>query len=198
MITQLLLCIQVVCCTCTGAGDPQLASHSFRVVVIDEATQVCFLVRPGFFLVIVPTCRVGQNHTISVYIRCDWQEITKQTVIHGVYVRIYGIRRIYGVCGFGQPYLNVLKGWGSNMCCAGVGPGGSDEAMHDLCVRVPAFLCARACVSMCACLRFYVCVPAFLCARACVSMCACLRFYVCVPAFLCARACVSMCACLHF
>jgi len=36
----LALPVQVVCSTCTGAGDPQLSSHTFKVVVIDEATQV--------------------------------------------------------------------------------------------------------------------------------------------------------------
>ena len=30
--------IQVVCCTCTGAGAPALAA-TFRMVIIDEATQ---------------------------------------------------------------------------------------------------------------------------------------------------------------
>lgn len=31
--------LQVVCATCTGAGDSMLAERLFRVVVIDEATQ---------------------------------------------------------------------------------------------------------------------------------------------------------------
>ena len=34
-----LLSPQVVCATCTGAGDSMLAERIFRVVVIDEATQ---------------------------------------------------------------------------------------------------------------------------------------------------------------
>ncbi|KAJ3412141.1 hypothetical protein HDV05_001179 [Chytridiales sp. JEL 0842] len=29
----------VICCTCTGAGDPRLAGMTFRTVLIDEATQ---------------------------------------------------------------------------------------------------------------------------------------------------------------
>lgn len=32
--------VQAVCCTCAGAGDPTLGSRQFRVVVVDEATQV--------------------------------------------------------------------------------------------------------------------------------------------------------------
>lgn len=30
----------VICCTCTGAGDPRLAKLAFRSVLVDEATQV--------------------------------------------------------------------------------------------------------------------------------------------------------------
>lgn len=31
----------VICCTCTGAGDPRLSRFSFRCVLVDEATQAC-------------------------------------------------------------------------------------------------------------------------------------------------------------
>jgi regulator of nonsense transcripts 1 len=36
---EILQCADVICCTCVGAGDPRLAKFSFRVVLIDEATQ---------------------------------------------------------------------------------------------------------------------------------------------------------------
>lgn len=31
----------VICTTCTGAGDPRLAKFRFRTVLLDEATQAC-------------------------------------------------------------------------------------------------------------------------------------------------------------
>ncbi len=34
-----LMCMQVVCCTCAGAGDPRLKAFEFQHVLIDEATQ---------------------------------------------------------------------------------------------------------------------------------------------------------------
>lgn len=34
-----LLKIQVICCTCAGAGSPILKSHRFKYVLIDEAAH---------------------------------------------------------------------------------------------------------------------------------------------------------------
>ena len=38
---ELLEAADVVCCTCTGAGDPRLSRQTFRYVLVDEATQAC-------------------------------------------------------------------------------------------------------------------------------------------------------------
>jgi regulator of nonsense transcripts 1 len=38
---ELLEAADVICCTCTGAGDPRLARHTFKYVIVDEATQAC-------------------------------------------------------------------------------------------------------------------------------------------------------------
>ena len=38
---ELLENADVICCTCTGAGDPRLTKFKFRSVLVDEATQAC-------------------------------------------------------------------------------------------------------------------------------------------------------------
>ena len=38
---ELIEAADVVCCTCTGAGDPRLSRSTFRYVLVDEATQAC-------------------------------------------------------------------------------------------------------------------------------------------------------------
>ena len=37
---ELLKSADVICCTCVSAGDPRLAQFRFRMVLIDESTQV--------------------------------------------------------------------------------------------------------------------------------------------------------------
>ena len=37
---ELLTSADVICCTCVSAGDPRLAKFRFRMVLIDESTQV--------------------------------------------------------------------------------------------------------------------------------------------------------------
>ena len=37
---ELLMNADVICCTCVSAGDPRLARFKFRIVLIDESTQV--------------------------------------------------------------------------------------------------------------------------------------------------------------
>ena len=37
---ELLKSADVICCTCVSAGDPRLAKFRFRMVLIDESTQV--------------------------------------------------------------------------------------------------------------------------------------------------------------
>jgi regulator of nonsense transcripts 1 len=36
---EILDAADVICCTCTGAGDPRLQRRSFKMVLVDEATQ---------------------------------------------------------------------------------------------------------------------------------------------------------------
>lgn len=38
---EILQHADVICCTCTGAGDSRLSSRTFRTVLVDEATQAC-------------------------------------------------------------------------------------------------------------------------------------------------------------
>ena len=68
----------VICCTCVGAGDPRLAKFHFKVVLIDESTQVmkyhdvifmlyqivwCVQYQPPF------TCpRVFKGHVLYVHV----------------------------------------------------------------------------------------------------------------------------------
>ena len=40
---ELLVGADVICCTCVSAGDPRLAKFSFKMVLIDESTQVSFV-----------------------------------------------------------------------------------------------------------------------------------------------------------
>lgn len=37
---ELLNNADVICCTCVSAGDPRLARFKFKIVLIDESTQV--------------------------------------------------------------------------------------------------------------------------------------------------------------
>ena len=37
---ELLNSADIICCTCVSAGDPRLAKFKFRMVLIDESTQV--------------------------------------------------------------------------------------------------------------------------------------------------------------
>ncbi len=37
---ELLTSADVICCTCVSAGDPRLAKFRFKMVLIDESTQV--------------------------------------------------------------------------------------------------------------------------------------------------------------
>ena len=37
---EILQHADVICCTCSGAGDPRLSRFRFRQVLLDEATQV--------------------------------------------------------------------------------------------------------------------------------------------------------------
>ena len=41
---ELLTNADVICCTCVSAGDPRLARFKFKMVLIDESTQVMVLV----------------------------------------------------------------------------------------------------------------------------------------------------------
>jgi len=91
-------------------------------------------------------CRVGQNHTYTVYIRYFWQG----------HHQIYGhIRCIYTVlanpmCLSSHMYVCVCVRAGVCMC---------------VCVCV----CVRVCVCMCVC----VCACACVCVCVCVCLCAC-------------------------
>lgn len=38
---EILSHADVICCTCTGAGDPRLSRFTFKYVLVDEATQAC-------------------------------------------------------------------------------------------------------------------------------------------------------------
>ena len=40
---ELLNNADVICCTCVSAGDPRLAKFSFKMVLIDESTQVRYI-----------------------------------------------------------------------------------------------------------------------------------------------------------
>ena len=37
---ELLTSADVICCTCVSAGDPRLAKFRFKMILIDESTQV--------------------------------------------------------------------------------------------------------------------------------------------------------------
>jgi len=124
-----------------------------------------------------------------VYIRCIYgsfgREITKHTVIYGVYIRFW-------------PTLSIPRERTVKVKCACV------ECIENACMfvlvcyavhlaAIPA-LCVCACV--CACVRLYVFVRACVCAcvYACVYMCVCMCVFVCVCACVCVCVCVSNCA----
>eukprot|EP00854_Cymbomonas_tetramitiformis_P001252 gene1252-1830_t len=59
-VQEVLDAVEVVACTCSGAGDPNLEDRSFAVCVIDEATQAT---EPS---VLIPLTRLGICHVTLV------------------------------------------------------------------------------------------------------------------------------------
>jgi regulator of nonsense transcripts 1 len=73
---EILQCADVICCTCVGAGDPRLAKFSFRVVLIDEATQAA---EPECIIPLVLGAQqaiLGMCHCLIV---CSWRSLSVGT-----------------------------------------------------------------------------------------------------------------------
>ena len=68
---ELLRNAQVICTTCSGAGDPRLKKFRFRTVLIDEATQAT---EPECLIPILKGCRrlilVGDHCQLGPVVMC--------------------------------------------------------------------------------------------------------------------------------
>jgi len=68
---EALSAAEVVCCTCSGAGDPRMVGRKFRHVLIDEATQAC---EPECLIPIVKGARqvvlVGDHCQLGPVVMC--------------------------------------------------------------------------------------------------------------------------------
>lgn len=90
---EFLNAAEVICCTCSGAGDPRMAGRKFRRVLVDEATQAC---EPECLIPIVKGARqvilVGDHCQLGPVIMC--KEAAKAGLSLSLYERLIlmGIR----------------------------------------------------------------------------------------------------------
>ena len=72
--------------TCTGTSPERIL---YRLSCIQHHAYICWF--------LCYTCKVGQNHIYTVYIRFFWQGNHQYTAIYGAYIY-----------GSGQPYIHAL------------------------------------------------------------------------------------------
>lgn len=73
--------IQVICCTCAGAGSPILKSHRFQYVLIDEAAQA---VEPVSLIPLAlgaeTICLIGDEKQLRPFVKSPHAAELKQSL----------------------------------------------------------------------------------------------------------------------
>ena len=106
---ELLRNAQVICTTCSGAGDPRLKKFRFRTVLIDEATQAT---EPECLIPILKGCRrlilVGDHCQLGPVVMC--KRAAKAGLSQSLFERlvILGIRPVRTLVHLFERNLNHL------------------------------------------------------------------------------------------